>query len=88
MDPTRQGESKPFPPNRKPMTVAQTLRAVTIDAAYLMRMEDKIGSLEVGKLADIVVLDGNPFEVEPLEIDQIKVLKTMMDGRFTHEAAK
>lgn len=47
-------------------------------------MEDKVGSLEVGKYAEVVVLDGNPFEVEPAEIKDIDVLMTMMDGRFTH----
>jgi len=47
-------------------------------------MEDKVGSLEAGKYADIVVLDGNPFEVEHDMIADIDVLGTMMDGRFTH----
>jgi len=85
MDPTRPGESKPFPETRKPMTVEQAIRAVTIDAAWQLAMEDKIGSLEVGKLADIVVLDKNPFEVESTEIESIDVVYTMMDGRFTHK---
>ena len=76
--------SKPFPPDREPLTVEQAIRAITIDAAWQLRMEDKVGSIEVGKLADIVVLDGNPLEVHPREIVNIKVLSTMMDGRFTH----
>lgn len=84
MDPSRPGESKPFPESRKPMTVEQAIRAITIDAAWQIGMEDKIGSLEVGKLADIVVLDKSPFEVEPTEIEGIEVVYTMMDGRFTH----
>jgi len=76
--------SNPFPPDRKPLTVEQAIRAITIDAAWQLRMDDKVGSLEVGKLADIVVLDGNPFDVEPAEIAGIGVVSTMMDGRFTH----
>ena len=77
-------DSYPFPPGRTPLTVEQAIRAMTIDAAWQLRMDDKVGSLEVGKLADIVVLDGNPFEVEPLAIKDINVNITMMDGRFTH----
>ena len=49
MDPTRPGESKPFPESRTPMTLEQAIRAVTIDAAWQLAMDDKIGSLEVGK---------------------------------------
>lgn len=80
--------SKPFPPNVKPMTVKQAIRAITIDAAWQLRMDDKIGSLEVGKLADITVLDGNPFEIDPMKIQDIKVTKTMMGGQFTFDRAK
>ena len=79
--------STPFPPDREPMSVEQAIRAVTIDAAWQLRMEDKVGSLEVGKYADVVVLDGNPFEVEPAKIAEIDVAMTMMDGRFTYEAS-
>ena len=77
-------EAYPFPPDRTGLTVEQAIRAMTIDAAWQLRMEDKVGSLEAGKLADIAILDGNPFEVEPTAIKDIDVLATMMDGRFTH----
>ena len=77
-------ESVPFPPGMTPMTVEEAIRAVTIDAAWQLRMDDKVGSLDVGKLADIVVLDSSPFDVEPKAIADINVLGTMMDGRFTH----
>lgn len=77
-------QSKPYPPGRRGMSLEQALRAVTIDAAWQLRMEDRIGSLEVGKYADIVILDRNPFEVEPIEIHRIKVLGTIMGGKFTH----
>jgi len=78
-------ESRPFPPSVKPMTVAEAIRAVTLDAAWQLRMDDKIGSLEVGKYADIVVLDGNPLEVDPMKIQDIQVDLTMMDGNFTFD---
>jgi hypothetical protein len=77
-------DSTPFPPGLEALTVEQAIRAVTIDAAWQLRMEDKVGSLKAGKYADIVVLDTNPFEVEPRAIADITVLGTMMNGRFTH----
>lgn len=45
-----------------------------------------MGSLEVGKLADMIVLDRNILEIGPHEIHQARVIMTMMDGRFRHEA--
>ena len=47
-------------------------------------MEEKIGSIEVGKYADLVVLDQNLFDVAPEDLTDVKVLATMMDGGFTH----
>ena len=60
---------------------------VTIDAAYFIRMEDKVGSIEVGKYADLVVLEKNLFEVEPEAISDVQVVSTMMNGKFTYQAA-
>lgn len=81
-------DARAFPPSVEPMTIEQALRAVTIDAAWQLGMEDKIGSLEVGKLADLVVLDGNPLETDPMEIQNIQVDLTMMDGNFTYDRAE
>jgi len=80
--------SKVFPPGATGMTLEQALRTVTINPAWQLRMEDKIGSLEVGKYADLVVLDKNLFDINPTEISDVKVMKTMMDGRFTFDRAK
>lgn len=79
-------DAEVFPPGRKGITLEQAIRAVTIDPAYFVRMEDKVGSLEVGKYADLVVLDQNLFEVEPSAISDVKVLMTMMNGKFTYKA--
>jgi len=65
-----EGKSKRFPPDNEGMTVGQAIRAMTIDAAWQLRMEDKIGSLEVGKYADLVVLEKNPFDVDPFDDGQ------------------
>lgn len=77
-------ESKPFPLSRKPATLEQALKAITIHPAAQQAMEDKIGSIEVGKYADLVVLDQDITTVAPRDISDIKVLGTVMDGRFTH----
>jgi predicted amidohydrolase YtcJ len=57
------------------------LRAVTIDAASHLRMEDKIGSLETGKYADFVLLDRNPRQQDPERILDLKILGTFVEGK-------
>lgn len=54
------------------------LRAVTIDAAWQVFMDDEIGSIEPGKRADLVVLSENPLTAE--DIRGIKVDRTVIDG--------
>ena len=78
--------SVPFPSTRKPLTMEQAIRSITIDAAWFLHMEDKIGSIEVGKYADLVVLDQNLFDVKPRNIADVKVLATMMDGNYTYNS--
>ncbi|SDZ77844.1 amidohydrolase [Microbulbifer marinus] len=62
------------------LTVAEAIRANTYGAAYGIGVEDKIGSIEVGKKADLIVLDQNLFEIDPHDIYKAKVVFTMMDG--------
>lgn len=62
------------------ITPLEALRAITLDTAYWYREEDRKGSLEVGKLADLVILDRNPLDVDPLEIKDIRVLETIKAG--------
>jgi predicted amidohydrolase YtcJ len=50
-----------------------------------MRQEDLVGSLEVGKLADLIILDQNIFEVPITQISQTKVLKTFLEGEVVFE---
>lgn len=49
-----------------------------------LRMQDRIGSIKVGKLADLIVLEKNLFDVGPHEIGKLNVQLTMMNGRITH----
>ena len=62
------------------ISIEQALKTVTINPAYQCFLDDKVGSLKVGKLADLVVLDHNPCAVAPDEVSQIKVLETFMEG--------
>lgn len=63
------------------VTLEQAVRAYTIDAAYVNRMDDTIGSITVGKQADLVVLDRDIFEIPVTEIGKTKVLLTLLGGR-------
>ena len=67
------------------VTVMDAIRAVTINAAYQHFEEDSKGSLEVGKLADLVVLSENPLEVDPLTIKDIQVLETYKEGKRLYQ---
>lgn len=72
------------PGERVPVEAA--IRAVTRNAAWLCHSEDEIGSLEPGKLADLVVLEEDPRRVEPEKISDIRVSQTWMDGERVHGA--
>lgn len=67
------------------LTPYQMLEAYTKNGAYQNFMEDLVGTIEVGKKADIVVLDKNILEVEPTEINEAKVLYTVSDGRIVYQ---
>jgi len=64
------------------VSVADAIASYTINGAYVNHQEQTTGSLEVGKLADIVVLDKNLFTVNPHRISETKVLLTFMDGKL------
>ncbi|MFN8232299.1 MAG: amidohydrolase [Actinomycetota bacterium] len=66
------------------LTLEEALRAHTLDAAYALRMDDRIGSIETGKLADIVVVDGDIMTATPAEIASLDVWMTMLGGRVAH----
>jgi predicted amidohydrolase YtcJ len=63
------------------LTVEQAIRAQTIDAAWQLFSDDIIGSLEVGKYADLVVLSTDPRSVPPEEIADLEVRATFLAGR-------
>jgi predicted amidohydrolase YtcJ len=63
------------------------LRAYTVNNAWAEGKEDRKGKLAPGFLADLVILDGNPLEVEGSELQEIRVDLTLVDGRVVHERA-
>ncbi|MYN16351.1 amidohydrolase family protein [Rugamonas sp. FT107W] len=68
------------------MPRAAVLRAITLNAAYTLRQEALTGSLEPGKLADMIVLDRNFFTIEAEDIANIKVLQTVVGGKIVYQA--
>jgi predicted amidohydrolase YtcJ len=71
-----------FPEER--ITVGEALRMYTVDAAYSSNEENIKGSVETGKLADLVVLSHDPFSVPPSEIASISVELTIVGGRVVY----
>jgi predicted amidohydrolase YtcJ len=66
----------------------QALQAITTNAAYQYFEDGSKGSLAAGKLADLVVLDGNPLKVEPMSIKDIKVVETFKEGKSVYLAGQ
>lgn len=67
------------------LTAMEALKAVTINSAYQYFEEDEKGSIEEGKVADFVILDRNPLDVDSLEIKEIKVLETIKEGNTIYK---
>jgi predicted amidohydrolase YtcJ len=63
------------------------LRAITMNSSYELHQDTKTGSLEVGKLADFIILDRNVFEIPAEQIADVKVLTTVVGGRVVYQAA-
>ena len=57
------------------------LRAITIDAAWVMGWEDEIGSIRAGKKADFTILEADPYEVGPKHLEDIKIWGTVFEGQ-------
>ncbi len=84
-DPTNPDDDRIFPPVYQALTLDQCIYAATLGGAYEARMEDKIGSLEFGKYADLVILEDDLFSVLPSDIADVKIIATMKGGVFTHK---
>ena len=70
------------------LTIAQAIRAITLNAAYSLRQDKATGSLEPGKFADLIVLDRNLLETKPEEISGTQVLLTMVGGKVVYRSER
>ena len=66
------------------MTLVEMLKAYTINAAYLMHQEHLTGSIEVGKAADLIILERNLYDIPIEEISEVRVLKTIIEGKTVY----
>src|SRR6266849_5623687 len=68
------------------ISVEEAVRAYTIGSAFAEFQEKEKGTIGPGKLADLVILSREIFKIDPKEIDKVKVVMTIMDGRIVYEA--
>ncbi|HMZ87502.1 MAG TPA: amidohydrolase family protein, partial [Giesbergeria sp.] len=68
------------------ITVQQALRAMTVNAAWQLRMEKETGSLEVGKWADLQIVDRNPYDTPIPQLDQIRTQAVYVGGKLQYAA--
>ena len=81
-------EGKPeagFVPEQR-LTVAQAIDGYTLGAAFAGRREKTEGSLEIGKLADLIILSQNIFDIDAHKIAATKVVTTIVGGRLVFQA--
>ncbi|MCL2086245.1 MAG: amidohydrolase [Oscillospiraceae bacterium] len=71
------------PPER--VSVKEAIEAFTINSAFQMGMEEHIGSLAVGKFADMVIVSQDPFHIEPIRLNEIKIIATLFAGEIIYE---
>jgi predicted amidohydrolase YtcJ len=69
------------------VTLAQAVEAYTLGAAYAGRREKTEGSIEPGKLADLIIVSQNIFEIDPHAIAKTKVVRTIVGGKVVYEVA-
>ena len=67
------------------ISLEEAIKAYTINAAYVMRQEDKVGTIEVGKEADLIILDRNLFDIPVNQINQTRVEATYLQGVSVYE---
>jgi len=82
-------EGKPdggFVPAQR-LTVEETVRGYTLGAAFAGRREKTEGSIEPGKLADLIIVSQNIFDIDPHRLAETKFLTTMVGGRVVYQAA-
>jgi predicted amidohydrolase YtcJ len=75
---------KGWVPEQK-ITIEEAVKAYTVGSAYAEFQETVKGTISPGKLADLVILSRDIFTIDPIEIENVKVVLTLMDGRVVYE---
>ncbi|WP_435346127.1 amidohydrolase [Haloarchaeobius sp. HRN-SO-5] len=74
------------PSDHQRLTVTEALRAYTLGGAYAAFDEDRLGTVELGKKADLVVLEDSPWAVDPEDLQDVEVTTTLVDGEVVYDA--
>jgi predicted amidohydrolase YtcJ len=74
------------PPENETLSIENMIRGYTINGAAQLGMEDDLGSIEVGKSADLVVLDRNFFETLPTQVRFARPIAVLMEGKVIQGA--
>ncbi|MEM7348333.1 MAG: amidohydrolase family protein, partial [Chloroflexota bacterium] len=70
---------------KEEIDLAMAIEIFTINGAKAARHEDMCGSIEIGKFADVIVLDRNLFEIPAKEVGQTQVLQTILEGEIVYQ---
>ena len=70
------------------ISVDEALRAITMGAAHLLKMDREVGSLSPGKFADMAILEEDPYKVDPMDLRDIPIWGTMLGGTVFPAASK
>ena len=72
----------------EPDSLEDAIAMMTLNVTMAMNQEGQIGSIEVGKFADMIVLDQNLFEIEPEDISETNMVKTVFNGEVVYEMGR
>ncbi|XP_038068548.1 N-substituted formamide deformylase-like [Patiria miniata] len=77
---TRDDPTTPYGPEYR-VSIHEVLKSYTVNAAWQLHLDQKVGSIKPGKKADLVILSDNPYDVDPFDLEKIRVIETFVDGR-------
>ena len=70
------------------VSIEQAIAICTLEGAWVLGAENDLGSIEVGKYADMILLDQNLFEIEAKQINDTQVLQTILGGKTVYDQSK
>lgn len=77
---TRDDPNTPYGPEYR-ISTDEALKAYTINGAWQLHREKDLGSITVGKKADLIVLSKNPYKVDPFDLETIEVVESFLEGK-------